>query len=453
MMNDSDGFTHVECSIQNILNVCEMIEGICKYLSPCDVYNLCLTSKQFHQSTQDNPCYTKLLMRQTLESSLTKGLLNTGVHGFTLSSFQEFSNLCPPNTVAISGGTIVKAALDQSWSSDLDLYTTRNQAKKVRTWLIKNCGLVLKDYAKFYSFLRSPSVLIVETYTTMPIDGTEFIDSKDGERWTFRKDHLYVHNIDVPVDAFDTFTIKTTDDGNTLPYEPRLKHRTEENKSMTIDLIVARTGRSVDDMLNDFDLSICQNKYNGKSFQVFHPFKTFNRTSVIQRSPHCFDFIQIYTKNLIELCQIGDTLSIVLDVGKMITFRCNGLTVFKATYDSGGLFTQEHTKPEWQVQMYCGANEVSRMRGKIIRRALLVTQRDTPFLDDLSNEYDLKNIDLCDAVKVHNDLISRVSRMIKYTERGINIEGAPQFQSDITRDLPEQVYDEEIETDSNESEY
>lgn len=423
----------------------DIIGNICAYLIPCDVFSLCLTNKRFHENTQEDSCVIKIFMKRSLEENLSKVLVNTKVPGFTLQSFKELSKSCSPSAVAISGGTTVKAILGREWCSDIDIYTTRDHATKVRSWIVKHWGQVLISYSKFYvNHAENQSILMVEKYTTMPPNNTKIIDDRSNVCWPFKKNKIYRQSIIVRLGRYYApYIIKTTDGGCTLPYEPKLGHRKGGDGSLSIDLVVADYGRSVRDMINEFDLSICQNIYDGKSFRVLYPLKTFGRSSSIKRFPQCFWFSRAYMKNLEKLCQIDNILAVKLDDNNSITIRCKGLTLFSPSYDSGGLFTRadaDNNTTTFQVQVYCGVDQIHMMRAKVIKHALFITERDMVFDDESTDIYS-------NALKGHNIIIKKVNRMIKYSNRGINIKGFARFESNITRILPEPNYDTEDDSD------
>lgn len=97
----------------------------------------------------------------------------------------------------------MKAVLAKDWCSDVDIYTTSDEAIKVRSWIVKNWGQVLIRHRSFYSNVhtQSESILIVEKYTTMPIDNTQFLDNRTGEPWTFERDLIYKESIPVVVSS------------------------------------------------------------------------------------------------------------------------------------------------------------------------------------------------------------------------------------------------------------
>lgn len=436
-------------SIEEILDLeDQLLSIICGYLAPCDAFSLCSTRKKFYEHRHNAPCLTKTLMELSLRNGLTKVLASAQIPKFNLDSFDELARSCPPSAVAISGGTTVKAIMGEDWPpSDIDLYTTLDHATTVRSWLIDNCHQVLTFYSKFYRNFSNESVLIVEKYTTMPADGTEIVYGASDESWTFKTSGIYKRSIPVHFDHLDHYNIETVEGGLTLPYEPQLQYRKGNDGSMTIDLVVADTGKSVTDVIDEFDLSICKNMYDGKSFQVFYPFETFARSSLIQRRPRCFTFITTYTKTLIKLCQKQHILTVTKD-GVVVNLRFRGLDLFLPLYDGGATFSQSNANIVRAVVF--DPDQTSMLRSEVIRSALCMIRHCGPFFNDFNEEYDLVHDS---ALRIHNTVIHRINRMIKYSSRGVNIEGIPKLHSDITRVLPEPDNDTDSDMDDLESDY
>ena len=161
----------------------EVMTTIAQYALPPEVYSLCLTSKHFFDRKSD-----KLLSSRLLHVSLTKSLervLRTGMVGLSsdqLKSFSEMAASLPPGSVAISGSSLVQAALGEQWdNTDVDIYCTAGAAPAVRSWLVRNDKMVLnagnenypsasvnKESGTFVTYVHH-----VEGYGNVPAEGAD----------------------------------------------------------------------------------------------------------------------------------------------------------------------------------------------------------------------------------------------------------------------------------------
>ena len=419
----------------NILSVMDdAIKHIVEYLSPCDAFSLSLTNKRIYNITPS-------IMKKSLESGLSRVLQHMNVPGLTLPEFSKFSKSCSPSAVAISGGCLLKAITAQEWkSSDIDIYTTIEEVPKVRSWLVKHCCQVLVSYSKFYAYYpgRPSSILIVEKYRTMPVDNTEFGDASHEDHWIFDKNKIYTKGIPVLFedDEGDSiYYIKTTEEGFTLPFEPRLSYNKNCSCSVIIDLIIARPGRSVTDMINEFDLSIVQNLYDGESFRVCYPSKTFAKISSMQFIPDEFQFMKAYMNNLNEVCRLHRQARIVKNNGQTFTYNLDVLSLFSTVHDSGEPCVLEPISDNGTVavhdQIHLHLNLVHSLRAIVIQHVV----------STIIQTYENNELVHLDPFHTHNHIILRLNRLIKYSMRTIFIENAPCFISDTARILPETYYE------------
>ena len=131
----------------------ELIGRVCTYLGPCDVYSLCITNKRFPSQILHGPSMVRApsmmntFMKQSLHEGMSRALKSTKVPGLSMSSFKELVSKCSPGSVAVSGGTTVKAIFTKEWHSDVDIYCTLEESDKVRTWIIENWGQVMIKYS------------------------------------------------------------------------------------------------------------------------------------------------------------------------------------------------------------------------------------------------------------------------------------------------------------------
>jgi len=63
-----------------------------------------------------------------------------------------------------------------------------------------------------------------------------------------------------------------------------LPHTIDFDASGKIDLIVARRSKSPNDLLQDFDLTICKASFDGSKFHIPNPHQTFSRKSTMEPS-------------------------------------------------------------------------------------------------------------------------------------------------------------------------
>ncbi len=296
-----DTCTSKNSATQNILSLKDLKDDvfmhISTYLDVNDIYNLCRISKRFHES---NSQLSKSMMGGKLKANLGNALIHSNVPGLTIESFNELCELCSPHQVVISGGTTAKAILGKQWVSDVDIYVDYQAAKMVRSWFIKKWHQILIDAKAFYPNGvddEDEKIFLLERYTTMPQDDTEIIDRRTNDRSIFKRSEVYRKRLPLRVTSFGRYYyIETVDGGKTLPYSSLLMHRkrpTSEGGVVNIDLIIGCPGVRPADMINDFDLSIVMNMYNGKVFRVFHPSTSFVGSSLVFREPQFFEWIKM----------------------------------------------------------------------------------------------------------------------------------------------------------------
>ena len=138
----SKGSTFIVSSFPDII-----WESIASYSSPPDVYNLALTSKYFHYTSDESsssssttgpllpsslPLLATRLLRKSLLASFARVLDNAGT-GIDINAALQLSELSK-GSVLISGSAMVQTCLGEIWEGgDVDIYCLNEFAPQVRS--------------------------------------------------------------------------------------------------------------------------------------------------------------------------------------------------------------------------------------------------------------------------------------------------------------------------------
>jgi hypothetical protein len=138
----SKGSTFIVSSFPDII-----WESIASYSSPPDVYNLALTSRYFHYTSDESsssssttgpllpsslPLLATRLLRKSLLSSFACVLDNAGT-GIDINAALQLSELSK-GSVLISGSAMVQTCLGEIWEGgDVDIYCLNEFAPQVRS--------------------------------------------------------------------------------------------------------------------------------------------------------------------------------------------------------------------------------------------------------------------------------------------------------------------------------
>lgn len=393
---------------------------IASFASPPDVYSLCLTSKRFHYpassksvngtSTNDNEdesaatppilIGTKLL-RASLLSSLDKVLRAKGLSLEKVNTMFRHDTVSP-GSVLISGSTMVQCVLGEVWKTktDIDIFCSNSAAPAVRSWLIKEAGQLCTGFNDNYvgvdNFGRVfyNQIHHVECYCNRPEDGAPYIGwdalfnyqqslqygAQINRSYFPRRWQQLLYNFE-DGDVRDRFSHLY--EIASLPGDPFAFDYYCSWQPTTFDLVVSRAnGRSVDDILADFDLNICKAKWNGTTFSIPDPHYTFRRRS--KMDPQWNTWMKSYQRHY--KMESGN------DVDEDAEENC--------------------MERVWRIRI--AMKEVRREHGNHVLAP--------------HYRYGTRNRDLrreIEALTFHNFFYKLFSRVQKYEDRGIQVEDAP----------------------------
>ena len=314
----------------------EVFDLIAQFSSPTDSYNLALTCKRFHQPTtiqsssefsqrggnSVNAVLATRLLRTSLLTSLER-ILRQGKLGLTSNGFKTFLDLTRRlprrNAVVISGSTMVQCVLGEYWDdSDVDIFCSAQAAPEVRTWFIKELnqlfvGGPIGSYDGILTDTFLNTIHHVEHYIHCPQEGAKNPHPGAGEQpppgipiipLLFSRDEACRKGERVNEDIAkrierrphvtgeedynnpeSAYCIKTLD-GTAFPYDDDYEwvkgKWQEERAGKIIDFVVGKDEfLSAQDLLESFDLDICKCNFNGDTFTIPDPHRTFARKTVM----------------------------------------------------------------------------------------------------------------------------------------------------------------------------
>jgi hypothetical protein len=353
-----------------------------------------------------------------------------------VSSFARLAASLPPGSVALSGSIVLQAVLGDTWSSDIDIFCTSEVSSIVRTWIVTIANQALFNCVPGYTHemshpdgLLDNAIQFVESYCNIPRENKILIDGLMGDLWVFNRKAATYRNGVVPYDHGHTHRsdheIRTAG-GVPIVYDPRLSMDNRLRKN--IDLVIARQGRSVEDIISSFDIDICRCLFNGTSFNIPSPFDTYNRRSALNMNVFQNRAIICYTNALLVECRRN-----------FATILSKHLTVWSLTSMHWPTHTNERPGvgalvflPELEHFVWSRKFRiiVQRIRASLIRNALysmlLVDYDSFGHLVDRNRPISIHNI----YVKLFN------KRVGKYMARGIDFTDLPPVIPHVMRILP-----------------
>lgn len=381
-------------------------------------------------------------MYNSLLTGLEKALTNGGSKfppsmDSAVGSLGNLLRTLPSRSVVVSGSVIVQAMLGAVWEdSDLDIYTTASAAKYVRTWLMKEAGQVLVNVAGSSDYNGA-----VEKYVRRPEDGQLIMSGRDNnDSWMYDSSQFRDSEVEVDGQLIETYPRVP------IHYEPRLS----KNPSK-IDLVVLSESDDISDAINQFDLDICQNIWDGRSFTIGNASDAFlgrANTTPLPRNFH----LNSYISCVIEAMSNVSTILRTCSYGYMLL-------------KYGNLWTEEGK--EWQMISRCKTIEeclAALFPSQTWWDLTIPTERLIKTISDkriFAPEYDADNVDhwseddivlACmvnhlrcyfvkgtlplsrnmDDVSGHNNLVPGMNRRRKYEARGVNI-----MHVDSTHQIPQ----------------
>jgi len=425
-----------------------------RMLAPCDVFRLCLADARCFvlppQLDTDisngsgnslTSCHGKKMLHHTLLRSLER-TLQSNEAGFgcsnIVSSFARLAASLPPGSVAMSGSIVLQAVLGDIWSSDIDIFCTSEVSSVVRTWIVTVANQALFNCAPGYTHEMSypdgpfdSAIQFIESYCNVPRENKILQNELTGERWVFHRKAATYRNGVVPYDYHHTLhsdhEICTT--GVPIVFDPRLSRDSRLKKN--IDLVIARQGRNLDDIVSLFDIDICRCLFNGKSFNIPRPFDTYNRRSALNMNVFNNHAIVCYMNALLVECRRSFS-----------TILRNHLTAWSHE-ELTSMHWPTHTNerpgvgalvflPELDVLVWSRQFRITvqRIRANLIRTALYRM---------LLVDYDTFGhlVDRNRPISTHNIYVNLFNRRVgKYMARGIDFTNLPPVIPHVMRILP-----------------
>ena len=435
-----------------------------RMLAPCDVFRLCLADARCFvlppQLDTDisngsgnslTPCRGKKMLHRTLLRSLERTLQSNDA-AFDCSniviSFARLAASLPPGSVAMSGSVVVQAVFGDIWSSDIDIFCTSEVSSVVRTWIVTVANQALFNCAPGYTLEMSypdgpfdSAIQFVESYCNVPRENKILQNELTGELWAFHRKAATYRNGVVPYDYHHTLhsdhEICTT--GVPIVFDPRLstsldyqsKKTKDSRLKKNIDLVIARQGRNLDDIVSLFDIDICRCLFNGKSFNIPRPFDTYNRRSALNMNVFNNHAIVCYMNALLVECRRSFS-----------TILRNHLTAWSHE-ELTSMHWPTHTNerpgvgalvflPELDVLVWSRQFRITvqRIRASLIRTALYSM---------LLVDYDTFGhlVDRNRPIATHNIYVNLFNRRVgKYMARGIDFTNLPPVIPHVMRILP-----------------
>jgi len=423
-----------------------------RLLPPSDTFNLCLADARCFvlpsRRNDDNgvsnlpSCHGKKVLYHTLLRSLEQ-MLQSNEADFDcsniVSSFARLAGSLPPGSVAMSGSIVLQAVLGDTWSSDIDIFCTSEVSREVRTWIVTNANQALLKYAPGYthamSFPDGPfdsAIQFVESYCNVPRENEVLQNGHGGDLWEFHVKAATYQNGVVPFiyGGMEMDHEISTTDGVPMVYDPRLAHDSRLKKN--IDLVIARQGRNLEDIISRFDIDICRCLFNGKSFKIPRPFDTYNRRSALNMNVFNNHAIVCYTNALWVECRRSFSTILSNQVSWLgMVSSMDWPTHTNERSEVGDLvFLPELDAFVWSRKFRI---IVQRTRASLIRNALY-----NMLLGDYGSFGHL--VDRVRPLATHNIYVNLFNNRIgKYLARGIVFTNLPTVIPHVMRILPRDV--------------
>ena len=423
-------------------------EHIGRMLSPSDALKLCLADPrcfvlppQLNTGNGDNSltsCRGKKVLHYTLLQSLECTLQsNEAVFDCSsiVSSFARLAASLPPGSVAMSGSIVLQAVLGDTWSSDIDIFCTREVSSEVRTWIVTVANQALLVAAPGYTHeLSYPDgpldsvIQFVESYCTVPRENKVLQDELTGDLWVFHRRAATYDDGIIPFMYGDMEMFIATG-GVPMVYDPRLAHDSRLKKN--IDLIIAREGRNIEDIISGFDIDICRCLFNGKSFNIPRPFDTYNRRSALNMNVFSNRAIVCYMNALLIECRRSFSTILRNQVPWLGIASMDWPTHTNEQSGVGALvFLPELDAFVWSREFRI---IVQRIRSSLIKNALY-----SMLLGDYESFGQI--VDRVRPIDTHNSYVNQFNKRVgKYLARGIVFTNLPAVIPHTMRILPREA--------------
>jgi len=483
------------------LSIEVVLQHVLPHLTVVDVYHLCLAdpgrfvlTPRFDNDGNRVSCIAKTAMHQAMDRSLDKVLCKSRISvAFRQNIRESFSQLAaglPPNSVEITGSTMVQAALNKDWTetSDVDLICTAGVAEQVRSWLFGQLGLTLASVQYGYKTEAANGtdnddmdwnvdpIHHVESYVPTPEDGEPCsIKGSDSNFFEFsllraivpvegRFTLLAENNSGSDVELVKSNVEKTHElviirgtlgsDLNrwwqnplrpniyitTLPgVEFRFEPRLFGSSRKAVDLIVLKSGSTIEDHKCRFDMNICKASFNGEVYSIPTPVDTFRFRTRINYHVYKNWAVTNYFRLLHQQCQ-RSILSVTRELySSLRNTHCVGrltldpkekmLVLFSPRYDEceypsdDSQFSEDVKAAIHMLRNQVIDNvddELCSMRPSHIRLTRIASDRGEGYASTLRR---------------HNYMVECLGRMDKYTGRGINVLNEPMIHEHLRRRL------------------
>jgi hypothetical protein len=230
--------------------------------------------------------------------------------GGIVSSFSALCRSLPPNSVCISGGSMVQAILGIEWHhSDIDIFCTMESAPRVRDFLVRHLNKTLVAVKSGYSssamFLSDDIVRHVEKYGNTPKNGSEVFHKTRPVGFHFSHEYATSKKTLSFTDSTRQQVIIRLDGDTRIPVEERLLDGLDASGGtfVNVDLVVFESSVGVVNAIqNTFDLEICKSAFDGVGFHI--P----NWTDTLQKRSRLADQFRnkltlLYMKHLYNECK------------------------------------------------------------------------------------------------------------------------------------------------------
>ena len=492
------------------LSIEVILQHVLPHLTVVDVYHLCLAdpgrfvlTPRFDNDGNRVSCIAKTAMHQVMDRGLDKVLCKSRISvAFRQNIRESFSQLAgglPPNSVEITGSTMVQAALNKDWTktSDVDLICTAGVAEKVRSWLFRQLGLTLASVQYGYKTEAANGtdnddmdwnvdpIHHVESYVPTPEDGEPCSIKGSNNFFEFsllraivpvegRFTLLAENNSGSDVDLVKSEVEKTHElviirgthhlDGGdedrviigegfwwrnphrpiisitTLPgVEFRFEPRLFGSSRKAVDLIVLKSESTIEDHKCRFDMNICKASFNGEMYSIPTPVDTFRSCTRINYHVYKNWAATNYFRLLHQQCQRS-----ILSVTREL-YSC-----LRNTYCVGRLRLDPKEKmlvlfsPRYDECEYPGDDSelsehvkaaIHMLRNQVIDNVDDELCSMRPSHIRLTRIASDRGEGYASTLRRHNYMVDCLGRMDKYTGRGINVLNAPMIHENLRRRL------------------
>lgn len=424
---------------------------VAEFSVPVDIYNLSLSHPAFSlPSITGKPLATSLLNNSLLQN------LERVWKGRKSAQFKcdkgllSFSRLCrelPTNSLVMCGSSIAQSIVGDVWeNTEIDFVCSYSVSRVVRSWLHDQMGQLLVGYDEVFhkpcSNPRNSLVSHVEYYKAIPRDGTpmymfdgmDYVDSRP-RCFTYaaacvrgRKNGGYKR---LP----SMRTVRTVmKGGRAIPYQSLESFGHRRDKGMiNIELVIAKPGVAVKEVLDTFDINVRRSTYNGKQFKIVDPVRSFTKRTKMTND-HLSAFVELYVeqilieakKDFLSLVEAYYSSPFVNEYSRLIPqeLHHNDLHRLKwAVRSAGTIFS-----PDLVVSCSTLRCVILSLRWNMIHMTLLRLESQVIEHDGGDMIWSCNGWRSMCPLEKHNSIIRAIAyRANKYISRGFEIENVPEY--------------------------